>query len=666
MPSHDFTEAIRLSLLFFRAQRSGELGSDNPLPWRVAASFATDGADVGADLSRGYFDAGDYIKYGQPGAYTVAMLAWSALEFPRGLAAAGALTEMQLAVRWGADYILEAAKHLSTKCTYYAQVGRGAADGCKQGDCKFDHGYWGRPEDFAEFRYAHLRRTHSISSDRPGGEVWAQASAALAAAHLVFREQDPSYAARLLSVSQALYTCASLHSRDDMPLHVSLPEVAPQYQSRSLGDDLAWASAWLLEATWNETYATDFVPNLHRGDGDSFWYEGFGASWDDVNALAKLKMLSVFPMHPEAPTLLKYLRKYMRKWLRCSRDSPHYTQCGLCWLQRWGSLRYALTTALLIAIFCRQFPDGLEVEQLATFALRQLGYALGDNPHGMSYLIGYDRGGTVSYPRRPHHRASSCPSAAEGSCDESTLCGFCDNSFILYGGLVGGPDDTDCWTDDRINWERNEVAIDYSAPVPGLLAWALELQLSKEAGGREDEWAAQQPRYTETTGNAVLATARARSFRQPAGDCEPLRGSTFYNNVCQDGNASLLEGAEACPSHGFRASCQNAPPLPPSAPPLQPPPTPSPAQPPVPPMPPPPPPLPHVPNWLPMPPLSPPLPPPSPSPPPPPPPPPMEPHLDIERSIRRCFASRRICSRLALSSISSTNVMYGGARQQYG
>lgn len=51
---HDYATALRLSLFFYRTQRSGDLSGD-PLtpPWRVAPSFATDGADVGVDLSRG-------------------------------------------------------------------------------------------------------------------------------------------------------------------------------------------------------------------------------------------------------------------------------------------------------------------------------------------------------------------------------------------------------------------------------------------------------------------------------------------------------------------------------------------------------------------------------------------------------------------------------------
>ena len=87
------------------------------------------------DLSNGYFDAGDYIKYGQPAAYAISVLAWSILEFKDEMRQAGALEEIIGAVRWGTDYILNAGARLDEDCTYAAQVGRGSSEGCTLNDC---------------------------------------------------------------------------------------------------------------------------------------------------------------------------------------------------------------------------------------------------------------------------------------------------------------------------------------------------------------------------------------------------------------------------------------------------------------------------------------------------------------------------------------------------
>ena len=44
-----------------------------------------DGSDVGLDLTGGWFDAGDHVKFGFPMAFTTTMLAWGAVEYRDGL-----------------------------------------------------------------------------------------------------------------------------------------------------------------------------------------------------------------------------------------------------------------------------------------------------------------------------------------------------------------------------------------------------------------------------------------------------------------------------------------------------------------------------------------------------------------------------------------------------
>lgn len=56
-------------------------------------------------------DAGDYIKHSLTTAQAATFLAWSALEFPRGLAAAGQGRAVLREVVWAADYL--AACHLA-------------------------------------------------------------------------------------------------------------------------------------------------------------------------------------------------------------------------------------------------------------------------------------------------------------------------------------------------------------------------------------------------------------------------------------------------------------------------------------------------------------------------------------------------------------------------
>ena len=236
----------------------------------------------------------------------------------------------------------------------------------------------------------------------------------------------------------------------------------------------------------------------------------------------RLKMLLADPTHSYHIHMETSVRKYLRKWVECNGDQMQKTPCGLCWLQKWGSLRYSLTTALLAAIFSKHYPSGSDLNR--EWAMQQLGYALGDNPFRMSYMVGYaGADGALTFPMSPHHRSASCATADPTQpCNTSTsLCTGCANPWILQGALLGGPDESDCWVDDRINWERNEVALDYSAPMPGLLAFA-SVQQSKPVGQRAQS-------YTEWLSTVTFTAQDASCIAPPR--THPFAAACLHSNV---------------------------------------------------------------------------------------------------------------------------------------
>ena len=56
---YDFGEVLRLSNLFYEAQRSGKLPADNRIPWRGDSSLG-DVGNNGEDLTGGYHDGKEY------------------------------------------------------------------------------------------------------------------------------------------------------------------------------------------------------------------------------------------------------------------------------------------------------------------------------------------------------------------------------------------------------------------------------------------------------------------------------------------------------------------------------------------------------------------------------------------------------------------------------
>jgi endoglucanase len=60
------------------------------------------------DLSGGYYDAGDNVKYQFPMAFTISLLSWSVLEYNKELESADQLQYALHNIVWGTDYFLKA------------------------------------------------------------------------------------------------------------------------------------------------------------------------------------------------------------------------------------------------------------------------------------------------------------------------------------------------------------------------------------------------------------------------------------------------------------------------------------------------------------------------------------------------------------------------------
>ncbi|KAK1288558.1 Endoglucanase 3 [Acorus calamus] len=178
----NYTDALTKSILYFQGQRSGRLPPDQRIKWR-SHSGLTDGSLAQVDLTGGYYDAGDNVKFNFPMAFTTTMLSWSILEYGKRLGPE--LGNARAAVRWGSDYLLKSAT--ATPGRLYVGVG----------DPNADHKCWERPEDMDT-----PRTVYYVSPQNPGSDVAAETAAALAAASMVFKAADPKYSAKLLVVAK--------------------------------------------------------------------------------------------------------------------------------------------------------------------------------------------------------------------------------------------------------------------------------------------------------------------------------------------------------------------------------------------------------------------------------------------------------------------------------
>ncbi|MBP5275208.1 MAG: glycoside hydrolase family 9 protein, partial [Lachnospiraceae bacterium] len=126
---YNYGEALQKSLLFYELQRSGDLPTKVRCNWR-GDSCLNDGSDNGLDLSGGWYDAGDNVKFNLPMSYTAAMLAWSIYEDKKAYEESGQLEYAMANIKWANDYFIKC--HPEDE-VYYYQVGDGNQD----------HSWWG-------------------------------------------------------------------------------------------------------------------------------------------------------------------------------------------------------------------------------------------------------------------------------------------------------------------------------------------------------------------------------------------------------------------------------------------------------------------------------------------------------------------------------------------
>nr|AGP76414.1 endo-beta-1,4-glucanase [Macrotermes carbonarius] len=418
--AYDYTTVLSNSLLFYEAQRSGKLPADQKVTWRKDSALNDKGQN-GRDLTGGYYDAGDFVKFGFPMASTATVLAWGLVDQEAGYTSAGALDDGRKAVKWATDYFLKAHTHATE---LYGQVGEGDVD----------HSYWGRPEDMTMSRPA-----FKIDASNPGSDLAAETAAALAATSIVFKTVDPSYSNDLITHAKQLFDFANNYRGKYSD---SITDAKSYYSSYDYRDELVWAAAWLYRATNDSTYLNK-AESLYNEFGLQDWNGAF--RWDSkVSGVQVLlaKLTSKQHYKDEITGYVDYLVYTQQK-----------TPKGLVFIDVWGTLRHAANAAFIIL----QAADlGISADSYRQFAYKQIDYALGDGGH--SYVVGFGN----NPPTHPHHGSSSCP-PAPAVCDWSTYSSPGPNVHVLTGALVGGPDENDNYADDRNDYVQNEVATDYNA-----------------------------------------------------------------------------------------------------------------------------------------------------------------------------------------------------------
>jgi hypothetical protein len=144
--------------------------------------------------------------------------------------------------------------------------------------------------------------------------------------------------------------------------------------------------------------------------------------------------------------------------------------------------------------------DASKAASNACWARSQLQYMLGTSARNdRSFVIGY---GEKQAATRPHHRGAACArfysdptrasnngtcSAGEGAggkpcCDVDNFMSDRNSPIMLRGALVGGPNQQDYFGNERNDYQRSEVALDYQAGFTGAVAGVASLAAAGRLG----------------------------------------------------------------------------------------------------------------------------------------------------------------------------------------
>ncbi len=258
---YNYAEALQKAIYFYDANKCGTGITGGRLEWRgdchvedtaipldvehtnMSQSFIdryrhildADGNGT-MDLSGGYHDAGDHVRFGLPQGYTASTLGWSFYEFKEAFLKTNQDEHMLEVLKWFTDCYL--------RCTFVDETGNVIAFCYMVGEGGTDHTYWGSPE--LQLLSKCPRPADFATSETPASDQAAQASAALTLMYLNYKDMDEAYAQECLVKGKALYEFARMNR--------GLGNGDGFYGSGYDDDELAWAAVWLYTVTGDLTY----------------------------------------------------------------------------------------------------------------------------------------------------------------------------------------------------------------------------------------------------------------------------------------------------------------------------------------------------------------------------------------------------------------------------
>jgi len=371
----NYGEALQKSILFYEAQQAGKLPEWNRFPWR-GDSTLEDGSNVGVDLSGGWVDAGDNVKFNYPMANTVVNLAWGGIEYYEAYQKSGQLVHLSQNIKWATDYLVNSfANDNPGEYLLYGQVGNG----------KKDHKWWGPLE---VVHYEMERPVYKIDTNCPGTDLAAETAAALASSSMLFRRNgNLEYADLLVQKAERLFDFADRYRGKYSDC---LTEANPFYTSvNGEQDEVVWGAIWLHKAkqAQNYSYSGEY---LVKAESE---YEKMTKPYDYTYQFDD-KSYGIYVLLAKETRKAEYQRRaeaWLDYWTIGHQGKRiTYSPGGLAFLVKWASLPLTANTSFIAFVYSdwlKTQGEFSKARRYFDFGASQINYILGRNPSRRSYLI---------------------------------------------------------------------------------------------------------------------------------------------------------------------------------------------------------------------------------------------------------------------------------------
>jgi endoglucanase len=467
--AQDYRDALYKTIYYFGAQRCGNTAS-----WIHAACHVKDGQTPGGpggiDLTGGWHDCGDHVKWMGTGAFAAGTMLVAFDNFPSSFedryaqanstGSPNGIPDVLDEIKVYTDFLIKACD--GTKVYY------------QQGNFTNDHKHNSEPADYS----ASYTISEGGESDggRPtnfftsgGSNLCGKAAATLALMAIAYQPYDAAYATSCFNKAKQYYTIGDashtvvsdaqggFYSESKWQCHMSWGAIEIYRASVARG---AAEAAYLTKA---QTYFTDSAGS-------------WPLTWDQTPQLACFELYKVTGSATYKTWLQSEVAYYKGKLQTCG--------IGQYWfIDTWGHLKVSAAAAFIALLAQSINPDATALAQAKStidFILGTHGDISGSpgtTPQGRSFIVGYTNPDYASagWAKHPHHRAAFGYTLAQSAdtkwAAEAAVPDTWPYKHVLIGSLVGGPEAACGSFNDNIDkYQSTEGGLDYNAPIVSALA----------------------------------------------------------------------------------------------------------------------------------------------------------------------------------------------------